>query len=156
MPKLARKPIKTKSPLSDRRPRFSLTGYPGFFIALASYLVGALLFGGVCFAQEIKLTASYYSIASLKKEGTYAYSHGQMANGHYFKDDNLTCAIRLFPLGSVLRITNRANGKSVTVVVTDRISKRFATTRIDLSKRAFSQIADLKQGIIQVTVEKRG
>jgi len=37
--------------------------------------------------------------------------------------------------------------------VPDRIGKRFAKSRIDLSKRAFSEIANLKLGIIPITVE---
>jgi rare lipoprotein A (peptidoglycan hydrolase) len=103
--------------------------------------------------QPAYLTASWYSIQSLKREGTYAYSKGQMANGEYFRDDNYTCATRDFPLGTNLRVTNRDSGKSVYVKVTDRINKRFAGKRIDLSKRAFSQIANCKQGIVSVVVE---
>jgi rare lipoprotein A len=77
-----------------------------------------------------------------------------MANGHLFSDDKLTCATRLYNLGTILRVTNISNGKSVIVKVTDRIGKRFAQTRIDLSKSAFQSIADLKQGVIPVSVEE--
>lgn len=103
------------------------------------------------------LTASWYSVESLKKEGTWKHSKGVMANGTYFNEDNFTCATRIFPLGTMLKIINpakRGGHNSVIVKVTDRIGKRFAKTRIDLSKRAFSQIADLKQGLIQVKVER--
>lgn len=105
-------------------------------------------------AETITLTASWYSLESLKKEGTYAYSHGRMANGETFLEDELTCACRLYPLGTRLKITSIKTGKSVYVWVTDRIGKRFATSRIDLSKYAFSRIADLKQGIIKIKVEE--
>jgi rare lipoprotein A (peptidoglycan hydrolase) len=105
-------------------------------------------------AEEITLKASWYSTQSLRKEGTYAYSHGIMANGGVFRDDRLTCANRLYPLGSMLRITNLASGKSVIVETTDRIGKRFARTRCDLSKGAFSQIARLEQGVISVKIER--
>lgn len=54
----------------------------------------------------------------------------------------------------MLRVTNIKSGKSVIVRTTDRIGKRFAKIRIDLSKRAFSKIANLKQGIVQVKVEQ--
>jgi rare lipoprotein A len=103
-------------------------------------------------ALIITLIASWYSTASLKAEGTYSYSKGRMANGQQFSDNNLTCATRLYPLGTILVVTNVDNGKSVTVKVTDRISKRFAQTRIDLSRRAFSEIADLNKGLIKATV----
>lgn len=104
-----------------------------------------------CYAQN--LVASWYSCSSLKKEGTWKKSHGRMANNEMFYDDLMCCANRLYPLGTFLRITNLKNGKMVTVKTTDRIGKRFASTRIDLSKGAFAKIADIKQGIIPVKVE---
>src|SRR3990167_11283215 len=76
------------------------------------------------------LIASFYSIASLKKEGTYKYSKGITASGKEFKDEELTCAVNMFPLGTWLRVVNLANSKEVRVKVTDRISRRFARTRI--------------------------
>ena len=105
-------------------------------------------------AEPITLTASWYSIDSLKKEGTFKYSKGVMANGKVFNDNNFTCACRLYPLGSILRITNLSNGKSVEARVTDRIGKRFANSRVDLSRSAFLKIADLKQEIVKVSVEQ--
>jgi rare lipoprotein A (peptidoglycan hydrolase) len=115
-------------------------------------LLGTFLFK-VCYgAEEITLEASWYSIQSLKKEGTYRYSKGVMANGEKFNDDDYTCATRLYPLGSLLRIVNTKNNKAVWVKVTDRISKLFGETRIDLSKRAFAEIANLKQGLIPVEI----
>ena len=97
--------------------------------------------------------ASWYSIASLKKEGTYKYSKGVMANGKIFSDNGYTCATRLYPLGTYLYVTNIKSNKTVKVKVTDRIGKRFAKTRIDLSKLAFSKLDKLEKGIIQVKVE---
>lgn len=104
--------------------------------------------------RPLFLSASWYSIASLKKEGTWKIYKGRMANGHLFNARRLTCATRLYSLGDRLRITNLYNNKQVVVTVTDRISERFAQTRIDLSKRAFSKIADLEQGIVSVMVEE--
>lgn len=102
------------------------------------------------YAQE--LIASWYSIDSLKQEGTYKHSKGVMANGQLFNDNAPTCATRLYPLNTWLCVTNIKSGQSIIVKVTDRIGKRFATKRIDLSKGAFSQIANLKQGIVSVKV----
>lgn len=121
-------------------------------------LVIAIIFGVALFLSTLgfpsELKASYYSIASLKKEGTYKHSKGIMANGKLFKDDAMTCATRLYPLGAHLLITNTANGKSVAVVVTDRISKRLGTTRIDLSRGAFMKIASLKEGLVNIDVKR--
>ncbi len=125
-----------------------------FKICLVVIIVALAVFAWFCLASASELTASWYSVESLKKEGTWKASKGVMANGERFNETSLTCATRLFPLGSLLRVSNKNyNKKFVIVKVTDRIGKRFATKRIDLSKRAFSQIADLKQGLVPVKVE---
>ncbi len=122
----------------------------GTIIVICSIVILVVLSGCVAQADEIK--ASYYSEASLKKEGTWAKSHGVMANGRVFDENALTVATRLYPLGSHLLVTNLDNGKYVMVVVTDRIGKRFAKTRIDLSKGAFLRLGSLKAGLIPVKV----
>ncbi len=56
------------------------------------------------------------------------------------------------PFGSLVRVTNIANGKSVVVKVNDRGA--FKRGRIiDLSKSAFSTIGNTKSGLIRVKVE---
>ena len=114
-------------------------------------IVGAWI--SLAHAETIPLKASWYSVESLKKEGTWKYSKGVMANGHQFSDAEFTCATRLFPMGTILKVYRTTTGKFVLVKVTDRIGKRFAKTRIDLSKGAFSKIADLKQGVVPCKVE---
>ena len=135
----------------NQNPKFPW-GYLLGVLAMLAFVM--IVFIGFVQAEPINLKASWYSIDSLKKEGTYAYSKGIMANNKLFRDDCLTAAARCFPLGCVVNVTNCANGKSVRVVITDRIGKRFAKTRIDLSKGAFLRIADLKQGLVNVKVEK--
>lgn len=80
--------------------------------------------------------------------------HGRKAaDGSIFSQYVLTCASNVHKLGSILRVTNTENGKSVIVKVTD--TGRFKYPKIvDLSKIAFSQIASLKQGVINVLVEE--
>ena len=101
-------------------------------------------------AAAMYINASWYSIDSLKQEGTYAYSKGVMANGEKYQDEALTCAANLYPLGSWLKV--EAGQVSVVVQVTDRIGQRFAHSRIDLSKRAFRMLAPLRIGILRVKV----
>jgi rare lipoprotein A (peptidoglycan hydrolase) len=60
----------------------------------------------------------------------------------------------MYPLGSVLIVENLRNSKSVRVLVTDRIGKRFSRARIDLSVLAFSKIADVNIGLITVSIRK--
>lgn len=122
-------------------------------------LIGLLIlvsFIGGCGMQEAwasELTASYYSKASCIKEGTWQKWGGHTANGEHFSDDKFTCATNLYRFGTILRVVSVRSGKSVRVVVNDRISKRFGKTRIDLSPAAFSKISSLERGLEKVTVE---
>lgn len=102
---------------------------------------------------DINLKASWYSTQSLKDEGTFNYSKGVMANGEKFNEKALTCATRLYPLGTFLVVTNTGNNLRVVVKVTDRIGRRFAKKRIDLSKAAFQKISRLERGIVPIKVE---
>ncbi len=71
----------------------------------------------------------------------------------YANGDGMTCASLDFPFGKYLRVTNRANGKSVIVQVND--SGPYGKDRvIDLNKSAFKKIGDLGTGVINVKVEE--
>ena len=108
----------------------------------------------VCYAEPIKLTASWYSEASLKQDGQWAITKGRCADGSIFKDTNYSAASWDFPLKTKLRVTTvKAPKKSIIVENTDRTARRFKGKRCDLSKRAFSEIANLEQGLVEVYVE---
>ena len=62
--------------------------------------------------------------------------------------DGLTAAHPWLPFGTVVRVTNIANGNSVTVVINDR--GPFGGRIIDLSEEAFARIAHLGEGVVQV------
>lgn len=88
---------------------------------------------------------------------TYYYRGGEKcANGESFQPySKLTCAAsHKFPFGTKLRITNRENGKCVTVKVTDRGSfykKRGHEYDLDLTYYAFSKISEHHRGRISIT-----
>lgn len=65
----------------------------------------------------------------------------------------MTCAHAKYALGSLLRVTNIKNGKSVVVEVTDRCSGH-ARRIIDLSYAAAKEIGIIAQGMAMVRVEK--
>jgi resuscitation-promoting factor RpfB len=70
----------------------------------------------------------------------------------WFEADGLVAAHRSLPIGSVVKVTNVSNGKSVTV----RINQRgpFVEGRvIDLSDDAFERLAPLGSGTIKVKVQ---
>ena len=105
-----------------------------------------------CEPVRAKGTASWYSRHSVLKEG----NSGITASGEVFDDKAYTCAVWGEKFGETLEVTNLTNGLSVKVRVTDRgPAKRLVKKGriIDLSKRAFAEIADLKQGVIPVRVE---
>lgn len=87
--------------------------------------------------------ASYYA----------AKYHGRTtASGEPFNQNNLTAAHKTLPFGVSVKVTNIANNQSVTVKINDR--GPFVSGRvIDLSRTAFSKIANLNQGVIQVTIK---
>ena len=46
-----------------------------------------------------------------------------MSNGEKYHKDSLTCAHAKYALGTLLKVTNIKNGKSVVVEVTDRCAR---------------------------------
>ena len=72
------------------------------------------------------------------------------ANGEAFNPDGLTAASKTLPFNTMVKVTNTANGKSVTVRINDR--GPYVTGRcLDLARGAFSQIASLGTGAITGT-----
>lgn len=112
-----------------------------------------LLWGFRCaYAEQIGY-ASWYSVESCRREGT----SGIMANGEVLDDTVYTCASWDYSFGTQLKVVNLLNNKSVVVEVADRGPNRKLYKRgriIDLTPRAFSEIADLKQGLVKVSVQK--
>lgn len=83
--------------------------------------------------------ATYYG-------NTYRYVNGKprhTANGDVFDMNAMTCASMMHPFGTMLKVTNTKNGKTVIVRVTDR--GRFAKNKIDLTYGAWGKIADLNK-----------
>lgn len=100
----------------------------------------------VLHAQQQSGRASYYS-----KRATGS----RTASGERLHHDSLTCAHRSYPFGTMLKVTNLLNDKSVVVRVTDR--GPFGRGRvIDLSWAAAQEIGMLAQGIASVKVEVVG
>ena len=95
-------------------------------------------------AQTQEGKASFYALK---------FTGRKTASGERMHHDSLTCAHRTYPFGTMLKVTNPANGKSVIVRVTDRgpyVKGRI----IDLSARAAREIGIIAQGIAPVIVER--
>jgi rare lipoprotein A len=92
--------------------------------------------------------ASFYSNKFIGKK---------TANGEVFSQDKLTCAHNSLPMGTILKVTNLNNDKSVVVRVNDRMHHRNSRL-VDLSRTAAQKLDFKGIGVIKVRVEvqKRG
>ena len=75
------------------------------------------------------------------------------ASGEKLHPDSLTCAHRTYPFGTMLKVYNPANGRSVVVRVTDR-GPYVGGRIIDLSWRAAKELDIISKGVAVVTVQK--
>ncbi len=80
------------------------------------------------------------------------YVDRHTASGELYKAEEKTAAHRTLPFGSMVRVTNIKNGKSVLVRINDR--GPFVRGRIiDLSRVAFESIGRASEGLLQVQME---
>jgi len=70
----------------------------------------------------------------------------------YYYGTTPTCAHRVYPKGSQLLVTNNSTGAQVVVTVNDYGPAAWTGRIIDLNSVAFSAIAPLGQGLVNVTV----
>ena len=79
------------------------------------------------------------------------FNHKKTASGERYDNYAMTAAHKTLPFGSKVVVENLSNGRSVTVRINDR--GPFVKGRIiDLSRAAFSQIADLNRGVVKVQI----
>ena len=75
------------------------------------------------------------------------------ASGEIFHNSRKTAAHKTLPFGTIVKVTNKKNNKSVKVKINDR--GPFTKGReIDLSKKAFMKITDdNKKGVLKVDIK---
>ena len=81
--------------------------------------------------------------------------NSKTASGEHMNPDAFTAAHRRFPFGTVLKVTNQKNGRSVNVRINDR-GPFVAGRLVDLSKAAAAKLGFVKQGHTRVCIEKLG
>jgi rare lipoprotein A len=80
--------------------------------------------------------------------------HGRTtANGEKFDMEALTAAHRTLPFGTIVKVSNLTNGRSVTVRINDR-GPYVAGRIIDLSARAARDLGIAEDGIARVRIEQ--
>ncbi|MCJ7421501.1 septal ring lytic transglycosylase RlpA family protein [Sphingomicrobium astaxanthinifaciens] len=77
------------------------------------------------------------------------------ASGEIFDPAQMTAAHRTLPFGTLVKVTNTHNGKSVTVRINDRGPFHHARD-IDLSRAAAEEIGMVRRGHAKVTIEPVG
>lgn len=96
------------------------------------------------FIDKGQMTASWYG----------PKFHGKVtANGEIYNQMALTAAHKSLPFGTMLRLTNEKNGKSVIVRINDR-GPYIKGRQIDLSKAAAIELGAIERGVVKVKVEK--
>lgn len=94
---------------------------------------------------------------SPKETGLAAFYHDDFhgrrtASGETFDHDGLTAAHKTLPFGTLVRVINLRNNKSVIVRVNDR-GPHQADRVIDLTRRAAGMLGFLHQGMTRVALE---
>lgn len=100
-----------------------------------------------------KVAAS--SRGSMTGKASYYWQPQRVASGGWFNPNAMTAAHKTLPFGTKVRVTNRANGRSVVVKINDRgpyVKGRI----IDLSKAAAHSIGMQNAGVVPVSVEVLG
>lgn len=92
---------------------------------------------------------TFYGIASWYGPG---FEGRRMANGKVFRTLRESAAMRVVPLGSLVRVTNLDNGRWMLVQVTDR-GPYIRGRVIDLSLAAAFRLGVVPHGIARVRVE---
>jgi rare lipoprotein A len=90
-----------------------------------------------------------YGVASFYAD---KFNGRKTASGQIFSQDKLTCACNVLPLGTWLKVTNLSNGKSVKVVINDRLHPKMHRL-VDLSKSAAKKLGFISYGLVKVKVE---
>lgn len=83
---------------------------------------------------------------------SYYYQPQLTASGQLFNPEAYTAAHRSLPMGSRVRVTNPATGRSVVVRINDRGPSR-GNRCLDLARTAFHHIAPLSAGVVLVRYE---
>ena len=82
---------------------------------------------------------------------TYYNSGRKTASGKVDDKNKLTAAHKTLPFGTVVRVTNKKNGKTVDVEITDRGPFRPGRI-IDLSVAAAKELDMMKAGVVPVII----
>jgi rare lipoprotein A len=94
-------------------------------------------------AQTLSGTASFYA---------NKFNGRKTATGATFSNNGLTCACNKLRLGTKVKVTNLRNGKSIILIVNDRLAAN-SSRLVDLTERAAKELGYYNSGLTKVNVE---
>lgn len=97
---------------------------------------------------RMEMSKDGYEFGKATWYGAATQGH-KTASGEIFDYNLMTAAHKYLPFGTIIEVTNLANGKSVQVSINDRGPYGYGRV-LDLSSGAFKEIASLGSGIINV------
>ena len=146
-----------KAKPSKRKKRFAVSNFLKRTLVLTALLHSSFFILHSSFINNSSFFILHSSFSQTPQKGKASYyskkaTGARTSSGERLHHDSLTCAHRTHPFGTMLKVTNPKNGKSVVVKVTDR--GPFGRGRIiDLSWRAAKELGMLAQGVAMVLVE---
>ena len=96
------------------------------------------------FAEEVnyKYDTSRATVYASKFHGR------EMKNRGIYDSTKISAASNVYPIGSIVTVTNTLNGKTLDIKITDRMSKEYTNDRIDLSKKAYTTLGIKGRNVI--------
>jgi rare lipoprotein A len=111
-------------------------------------------------SEALDLNPVNFSMVTLKEMGNMKSSwygpgfHGRItANGEIYDQMALTAAHKSLKFGTLLKVTNPRNGKTVVVRINDR-GPYIEGRDLDLSKAAAIELGLMKRGVARMKVEE--
>jgi rare lipoprotein A len=109
---------------------------------------------------QVQQHAPQKALRSITGEATFyanMFEGRRTASGIPFRQNQMVAAHRAYPFGTLLRVTNMANNRSVNVRVVDRgpfgSGAKAQRTVLDLSRRAAGELGYIQAGRAEVRVE---
>ena len=124
-------------------------------------IVKKILIGTLAIALLIISTFSFSTntekISSVVYSGIASYYHPKFngrktANGEILNNEKFTAANNFLKLGTMVKVLNPKNGKTVIVKINDRMNKKNHRL-IDLTEAAARQLDIIQQGLGKVEIE---
>ena len=118
-----------------------------------NYFTSIEIAGEPNYSYTSKLKVKYVDMGSMRASWYGPRFHGRLtANDKTYDQMVYTAAHKSLPFGSLLRLTNQQNKKSIIVRINDR-GPYIPGRKIDLSKKAALELGAHEKGVVNLNVE---